>query len=554
MRGAGSRREAADRHPTLKASLWWALAPLTVAVALGVGSGALQTNAGQLAVPLPPLVLALGGATVVGLLAGLTARFLVRGWKETLKLLLALLALLVWVAVAEVTYALWTRLHLITYLAGADDRIEIGQLALGCLGIVVANLIGRPSREAALLRWVLALLAGSVALGVGLGLLQAQAAVGQLAVPVPPLVLDLTGAGLVGALAGLTTRLILRSWAGALRFLLALLVLSVWIVAAEAAYAALVGLRPLEYLARADDWSEAGQLAIGCLSLVALSVVGRRTQQVTLLQRLRRDRTPAPAEAKVSLWWSLALLAAAAALGAGLGFLQANAGQLAASLPPLVLDLAGAGLLGLLAGLTVRLILRGWTEVLKLLAVLLALLVWMLVAEATYAALVGFRPLDYLRRADNWVEMGQLALGCLGAIVGGVGRRQPSPLEVVPAPRPRREVPLPARKRPWKRHRPSTAPRRRTGPRQAARARKRAAVSLPQLRLPSRRRRQPMPVRKAPEARVIAKAEDRCPYCLDLVEKRDPRGVVVCEICGTPHHKDCWEAGGGKCQVPHLIT
>jgi hypothetical protein len=535
--------------------LWWALAPLAVAVALGVGLGALQANAGQLAIPLPPLVLALGGATVVGLLAGLAARFLLRGWKETLKLLLALLALLIWVVVAEVTYALWTRLHLITYLAGGDDRIEIGQLALGCLGIVVANLVGRPSREAALLRWVLTLLTGSVVLGVGLGLLQAQATVGQLAAPVPPLVLDLIGAGVVGALAGLTTRLILRSWAGAPRFLIALLVLSVWVVVAEATYAALVGLRPLKYLAGANDWVEAGQLAVGCLSIVAISVVGRRTRQVTLLQRLRRDRTPAPTEARVSLWWSLALLAAAAVLGVGLGFLQVNAGQLTASVPPLVLDLVGAGLVGLLAGLTVRFILRGWTEVLKLLAVLLALLVWMLVAEATYAALVGFQPLDYLRRADNnWVEMGQLALGCLGAIVGGVGRRQPGPLEVAPAPRPRREVPLPARRRPRRQHRPSTAPRRRTGPRQAARVRKRAVVSLPQLRLPSRRRRRPMPVRKAPEARVIAKAEDRCPYCLELIEKRDPRGVVVCEICGTPHHKDCWEAGGGKCQVPHLIT
>ena len=76
---------------------------------------------------------------------------------------------------------------------------------------------------------------------------------------------------------------------------------------------------------------------------------------------------------------------------------------------------------------------------------------------------------------------------------------------------------------------------------------------MPQLRLPIRTRRRPLPVRKSSEVRVIAKAEDRCPYCLDVIEKDDLRGVVVCEICGASHHADCWEAGG-KCQVPHLIT
>ncbi len=54
-------------------------------------------------------------------------------------------------------------------------------------------------------------------------------------------------------------------------------------------------------------------------------------------------------------------------------------------------------------------------------------------------------------------------------------------------------------------------------------------------------------------ARVIARVEDRCPYCFDIVKRNDPRGVHVCEICHTPHHADCW-AVTGKCQVPHLNT
>lgn len=53
--------------------------------------------------------------------------------------------------------------------------------------------------------------------------------------------------------------------------------------------------------------------------------------------------------------------------------------------------------------------------------------------------------------------------------------------------------------------------------------------------------------------RVLSVVEDRCPYCFDVIKRNDPRGVQVCDVCGTPHHADCW-AITGKCQVPHLNT
>jgi hypothetical protein len=40
-----------------------------------------------------------------------------------------------------------------------------------------------------------------------------------------------------------------------------------------------------------------------------------------------------------------------------------------------------------------------------------------------------------------------------------------------------------------------------------------------------------------------------CPYCLD--EVAEGQSKVVCDVCGTAHHADCWEITG-KCQVPHL--
>jgi hypothetical protein len=147
-----------------------------------------------------------------------------------------------------------------------------------------------------------------------------------------------------------------------------------------------------------------------------------------------------------------------------------------------------------------------------------------------------------------------LAIGCLGAIVGGLARRRTSPAEVSLPPHQIRETAAPVRRA--QRQRQPTAPTSRRAasqPRQTARLRQRRTLSLPQLRLPTRTRRRPLPVRKSSGVKVIAKAEDRCPYCLDVIEKNDPRGVIVCEICGAPHHADCWEVGG-KCQVPHLIT
>jgi hypothetical protein len=41
-----------------------------------------------------------------------------------------------------------------------------------------------------------------------------------------------------------------------------------------------------------------------------------------------------------------------------------------------------------------------------------------------------------------------------------------------------------------------------------------------------------------------------CPYCLEPVSEKDSRGQVICPICKTWHHADCWQAAG-ECQVPH---
>jgi hypothetical protein len=50
--------------------------------------------------------------------------------------------------------------------------------------------------------------------------------------------------------------------------------------------------------------------------------------------------------------------------------------------------------------------------------------------------------------------------------------------------------------------------------------------------------------------RLTGKEEMRCPYCLQPINPRDKKGIIVCPICHSAHHKECWDITG-SCQVPH---
>jgi len=58
---------------------------------------------------------------------------------------------------------------------------------------------------------------------------------------------------------------------------------------------------------------------------------------------------------------------------------------------------------------------------------------------------------------------------------------------------------------------------------------------------------------RKPKIQFALVEDHRCPYCLDVVTRNDPRGVKECEVCHTLHHGYCW-AITGVCQVPHLNT
>ena len=77
----------------------------------------------------------------------------------------------------------------------------------------------------------------------------------------------------------------------------------------------------------------------------------------------------------------------------------------------------------------------------------------------------------------------------------------------------------------------------------------RTAFSLSEPRLSNLVAAKPRRFRRK-DVTLLGETEHRCPYCLELVKKKDVRGVVICPECKTWHHKDCWDITG-SCQVAH---
>ena len=146
-----------------------------------------------------------------------------------------------------------------------------------------------------------------------------------------------------------------------------------------------------------------------------------------------------------------------------------------------------------------------------------------------------------------WWDIGQILLAtgfALLALYAWRARSQSAPETQTPT-----VEKLPhTRRKPQKR--PPRTPKPQTAPPAAAQA-----IQLPsqpiaaQLATPKRKRFN----HSRPKLVLSSEEEHRCPYCLELIDPDDPRGVVECEICHTLHHADCW-AITGTCQVPHFTA
>lgn len=231
---------------------------------------------------------------------------------------------------------------------------------------------------------------------------------------------------------------------------------------------------------------------------------------------------------------------------------------------PPVLSLAATVGLGLVAGFAARYMLRGRIGLLRLLAAWAAILVGQLLLGLLTAGGMGVGPVRVPLTAPDWRGLWHCALSVWASLLA---------LYAWPT-HPIEEPPLVARRSLWQypqdawraltervrgalqnlRRRPmrvATSPdpsplRARSGLESTPAPRSHGHRNGTTKRQLDRKRR----AKRMAEIHVMGTEESRCPYCLDIVQPNDARGIVVCPICRARHHADCW-AITGMCQVPH---
>lgn len=212
--------------------------------------------------------------------------------------------------------------------------------------------------------------------------------------------------------------------------------------------------------------------------------------------------------------------------------------------------------IGLLSALLTRRLIGKSSLFLRILFPLVSLLICLAGINWITAGQAGFGSLHDPLYGSPWWGLIPLALGTATIVLTLLAwrkprkrktiRRQPQPADIsesIPAARqesPHRREGIPE---PHPGSMPALAMRREST---AALAGQSASTTAAAVRsLPTTRRRN-----KNNHLRLSGTEEHRCPYCLEVVEANDPRGVVICEICHAYHHKDCWDITG-RCQVPH---
>jgi hypothetical protein len=199
-------------------------------------------------------------------------------------------------------------------------------------------------------------------------------------------------------------------------------------------------------------------------------------------------------------------------------------------------------IVGLAAGFSARRFLKGRSLLLKIVAALLAASLSLAVQYSLSSGFIGIQPFQRTGRYPDWNSLIQLGIAALGAALVVLAFRSRSKSSSAPA------VSI---------QEPGTESTADSRPVPAAPISRVAVQAHPnKLVLDPPREIVKQPAAKNKKRKTLAihfvgEEEHTCPYCLDRVEKDDPRGVKVCPICKTWHHADCWGITGA-CQIPHM--
>lgn len=202
---------------------------------------------------------------------------------------------------------------------------------------------------------------------------------------------------------------------------------------------------------------------------------------------------------------------------------------------PWLFSIASAAGEGILLGLISRLFFRRYSFPLRLAAAITATLFGLMVMGWLTGGLIGADPSLPAERRPDWAGLIWMAVAAAASVLALVAwRKRAAAVEVSPAPAGETvQEPQPT---------PALGKKIKT------------ASPVHDVR-PSRNRfggirRFFQRAKRNAEICLVGAEKYKCPYCLQPIEAGDPRGVVVCPICKTRHHKDCWDVTG-MCQVPH---
>ena len=254
---------------------------------------------------------------------------------------------------------------------------------------------------------------------------------------------------------------------------------------------------------------------------------------------------------------------------------------------PVVLRCAWLAALGVVAGLLARWILGRHTGMLRFLAAWFGVVAGLWAADWVTQGYVGFGVLNFDHPYPDIIGLGELALPWLMVILGlrawkRLPQKQDAPQPAPPVPPVPVPAPLPAsvdvRPIPVREYLGEeqafwfTASFRKIERWLAQLENWMQSWSNREVTVPLNQRMASEPMVSAPkvyrpvvvrhtahttptgpqkqETEAEAEKEHRCPYCLEIVDLEDYRGIKVCHICGAYHHADCWDVKG-SCWASH---
>jgi len=216
--------------------------------------------------------------------------------------------------------------------------------------------------------------------------------------------------------------------------------------------------------------------------------------------------------------------------------------------------------MGIVAGLGARILFQNRNWFIRYLSGSASLVIGLITLGVLTNWRTGLGPLYFWRSTIDWVGLAQVTMGmtCMFLAINAwskSARPTASNTPAVAAIPQTNQAPAQSRAKPRRKKTSQTVPENIISNSERTRIEiptKQHVITRKQVNKKVNRLPQKLSLRK-PQIKLAKSENHLCPYCLEAVAQKDPRGVVECEICHTLHHGDCW-AIAGSCQVPHYTN